>query len=225
MIAHAREWLDALLCFAFAPLCAACDTPLLYPTRGCVCQRCWDSITPDLPTGASPLASFDGIIRSGVAVGVYEGALRGIVHAFKYDGRRSLAAPLGDRMRAAGRAQLDGAAAVVPVPLHRTRRRERGFNQAEDLCTRLGVPIVHALARTRHTTPQAGLDAVERHTNLAGAFVATRAAAGLRGHAVVLVDDVWTTGATLRACAACLRAVDVADVRVVTAARVAPRSP
>jgi ComF family protein len=106
------------------------------------------------------------------------------------------------------------------VPLHPSRRRERGFNQARDLARHVGLPVVEALARIRPTAPQARLSAAERGQNLEGAFAATRHARRLTGTTVVLVDDVSTTGATLEGCALALRSAGVADVRALTAARV-----
>jgi ComF family protein len=153
-------------------------------------------------------------------VGAYSGSLRAIVHALKYEGRRSLAAPLAARMRAGAGDVLDGAAAVVPVPLHPSRRRERGFNQASDLAGRLGPPVSRALRRVRPTVPQVTLPAAQRHGNVRGAFTTTRAARDLAGLVVVLVDDVSTTGATLEACARALQDAGVREVRALTAARV-----
>jgi len=109
----------------------------------------------------------------------------------------------------------------VPVPLHRARRRSRGFNQADDLARHIGPPVVHALRRTRHTRTQTALPAPERRANVAGAFAVTSRAAALLGATVLLVDDVRTTGATLEACATALK--EQAGVRAVfalTAARV-----
>jgi ComF family protein len=154
------------------------------------------------------------------AIGGYDGALRAIVHALKYEGRRSLARPLAALMRERGASVLSGADVVVPVPLHRARRRERGFNQALDLARHLGLPVSPALRRIRATVPQTSLPAGRRHRNVRGAFAPTRAAARLRGLTVVLVDDVSTTGATLEACARTLRAEGSAEVRALTAARV-----
>ena len=152
------------------------------------------------------------------AVGSYDGALRAIVHAFKYDGRRSLAAKLGGLMQVRGADVLRGADVAVPVPLHPTRRRERGFDQAADLARHVGLPVVHALRRTRPTAVQASLPAARRHGNVRGAFAARQAA--LDGLTVVLIDDVSTTGATLEACARTLNEAGVREVRAVTAARV-----
>jgi ComF family protein len=119
---------------------------------------------------------------------------------------------------------LAGVRASVPVPLHRARHRQRGFNQAHDLARHLGLPVRHALRRVRHTDAQATLDGSARWSNVEGAFAVTRQAAALQGAVVVLVDDVRTTGATLEACARALLRAGVAEVRALTAARVAPPS-
>jgi ComF family protein len=154
------------------------------------------------------------------AIGAYDGALRAIVHALKYDGRRSLAGRLAGLMRDRGADILAGATWVVPVPLHPSRRRERGFNQAADLAQALGLPVCHALRRVRATPTQTGLPSARRHKNVRDAFAATGAAPALAGAIVVLVDDVCTTGATLDACALVLKTLGVAEVRALTAARV-----
>jgi ComF family protein len=122
-------------------------------------------------------------------------------------------------MRQAAGDLLADAAAVVPVPLHASKRRARGFNQAHDLARHLGPPVVHALRRTRATNTQTALAAAERHANVSGAFAPTRHVRTLGGMVVVLVDDVHTTGATLEACAEVLKCAGVREVRAVTAAR------
>lgn len=164
------------------------------------------------------------------AVGGYDGALRAIVHALKYEGRRSLAQPLAELMRIRGAEMLAGADWAVPVPLHPSRQRERGFNQAADLARHLGVPVRRALRRHRATRTQTGLPASRRHGNVRGAFALARGQEGreglegLAGTTVVLIDDVSTTGATLDACARALKEAGVREVRALTAARVvAPR--
>lgn len=161
-------------------------------------------------------------------MGAYEGALRAIVHALKYDGRRSLARPLARLMRARAADLVEGIDCIVPVPLHASRRRHRGFNQAADLANALGSPVCHALKRTRATAVQAGLPAARRHGNVRGAFALTRAGRQMiadhpAGATVLLVDDVSTTGATLDACARALKAAGVCEVRALTAARVVTR--
>jgi ComF family protein len=234
---------DAVLTALLAPECAACGELLEHPTGGTVCEPCWASILPLTPplcdACGDPLPTWRQIsipmarcprcrrmrrrIARGRAVGGYEGALRSILHAFKYRGRRSLAVPLAERMRARGGLVLAGADAVVPVPLHPSRRRERGFNQAADLARHLGLPVVPALRRVRPTAAQAGLASGQRHANVRGAFAATRSVRLVIGKIVVLVDDVSTTGATLEACARVLEERQVAEVRALTAARVVTR--
>jgi len=162
------------------------------------------------------------------AAGDYDGALRQIIHAFKYDARRSLGRPLGQLLRDAGSDVLADASCVVPVPLHPWRRLHRGFNQAADLAASLPIPIVHALWRRRMTAPQTGLGAGARRRNMRGAF---RLSPFLRRRVmqtmiaeriVVLVDDVRTTGATLDACAHVLRDGGAKEVRALTVARAEP---
>jgi len=161
-----------------------------------------------------------------------------VLHAFKYDGRRSLAPALASLLRDQAADVLAGADVLVPVPLHAARRRHRGFNQARDLAAHLGLPVLAALRRTRATSPQASLAAGARRRNVRGAFALApappwtratwrlsrrarlaRTADALADRVIVLVDDVVTTGATLEACARVLRAAGAADVRAVTVAR------
>ncbi len=142
----------------------------------------------------------------------------------KYGARRSLARPIAGLMCQRGAEMLAGADALVPVPLHPSRRRQRGFNQAADIArhiaTSSGLPIVTALRRVRATAAQAGLPAERRYGNVRRAFAATAAGAAVRQGVVILVDDVSTTGATLDVCARVLKGMGVAEVRALTAARV-----
>ena len=158
------------------------------------------------------------------AVGPYEGSLRAIVHALKYDGRPTLARHLAARMRNAGVDVLAGADLAVPVPLHRSRERARGFNQARELGRHLGIPVADALVRTRRTPSQADLPAARRHANVRGAFE-WRQSVAVKRRTIVLVDDVSTTGATLNACARALLDAGAAEVRALTAARAVARLP
>ena len=125
-------------------------------------------------------------------------------------------------MRESGAELLTGADAVVPVPLHRRRRRARGFNQAEDLARHLDRPVLLALARVRATVSQTDLPAARRHANVRNAF-AVRRRSDVRGLRVVIVDDVCTTGATLESCARALRDAGAREVSALTAARVASK--
>ena len=149
------------------------------------------------------------------------------MHAFKYGGCRSLSRGLGARLRESAADLLAAADVVIPVPLHRSRRRTRGFNQARELAAWLGVPMVDALRRIRATPSQTDLPAAARHRNVRNAFALRRGHARrkLEGLRIVLVDDVSTTGATIEACARVLRAAGAADVSAVTAARVVSQRP
>jgi ComF family protein len=236
-----RHLADALIAVVLAPACAACREPLSHPTRGAVCDGCWHSILPLTPPlcdiCGDPLPVWDGpnrpcssciaiprAVSRARAIGSYEGALREVIHAFKYDARRSLAKPIAALMSGRGEEVLAGADVIVPVPLHPSRRRQRGFNQAADLARQVarhaGLPTITALRRVRATTAQAGLPATQRVGNVRGAFVASAACTTARGRVVVLIDDVSTTGATLDVCAQALLAAGVSEVRALTAARV-----
>jgi ComF family protein len=201
------------------PLCRACGDPL--PSWRVIsvaterCPRC---------------RRRPPVVDAGCAAGEYEGALREIIHAFKYEGRRSLARPLGTMMRTAGAELLRDGDCVVPVPLHPWRRVRRGFNQAADLARQLDRPLVHALFRWRATPAQTGLTAAARRQNVRGAFAITplrsgEAYAAIEDRIVVLVDDVRTTGATLSECARVLKAAGAREVRALTVARAAPPGP
>jgi ComF family protein len=214
---------NALLAVVLAPECAACASVLDRPLGGPVCPGCWASVA------RVTLRSFHTtLIECGRSAGDYEGALRDIIHAFKYDGRRTLASPLGTLLREAGGELLQDASCIVPVPLHPWRRLRRGFNQAADLAAALPVPVVHALWRQRVTPPQTGLTAAARRRNVRGAFrvsplVSRRVTHSLLvDRTIVLVDDVRTTGATLDACAHVLKDAGVKEVRALTVAQAPP---
>jgi ComF family protein len=157
-------------------------------------------------------------ISRGRAIGEYGGSLRAIIHALKYDGRRSVGAKLAARLAACTAEILEGTDCSVPVPLHRSRRRARGFNQAAEIARHLPVPMHNALKRVRATPPQTELPAAQRHANVRNAF-ALRRGAHVQGLVIVLVDDVRTTGATLEACAGVLLEAGAREVRALTAAR------
>lgn len=217
------------------------------PLDGAVCQACWSRVRlvgpPACYTCGQALPSWRVIslaaercaacrrrppaFQRGAVACDYDGELRAIIHAFKYDGRRSLARPLGRLLREAGQHVLDGADAVVPVPLHPWKRLQRGFNQAADLARELGVPLRPVLVRSRATRAQAGLSPGQRRRNVAGAFALApwrrRTGRDVAKQVLVLVDDVMTTGATLDACARVLTGGGAREVRTLTLARALPR--
>jgi ComF family protein len=242
---------NALLSVILAPHCVACDMPSADALAGPVCSGCWAAIrriTPPVCDGCGdPLPSWRTCscqhmqcarcrrtaraVDRGRAIGEYDGALRRIIHAFKYDARRSLAAPLGRMMRESAGDLLQDVDFAVPVPLHPRRERARGFNQSAELAKELDLPVCSALARIRHTVPQVDLPAARRHANVRNAFRLARRhallgrsqAPNLSDAIVLLVDDVSTTGATLEACARVLKEAGAREVRALTGARAVRR--
>jgi ComF family protein len=214
----ARSAADAFVSVALAPACAACDRVLDAPLDGPVCAVCWSSVVPARP---QVITAADSPLSASRAAGEYEGSLSRIIHAFKYDGRRSLAAPLARLLRDAGADVLRDADFVVPVPLHLWRRLRRGFNQSAELAKQLDAPLCHALWRTRATVPQTGLRPAQRRRNVRKAFRLSPLVdrTRLENACVVLVDDVRTTGATLDACARVLLDAGAREVRALTAAQ------
>lgn len=191
--------------FVLPPLCPRCGSP---SSNNQFCHQCQQ---------AAP--AIDGI-RS---VAFFEGPLRQAVHAFKYRGFHGLAAPLSSLMVVYCRRHPLPVDVIVPVPLHRSRLRERGYNQAALLAQALGAELdlpvgTDWLVRTRATPPQVGLDASKRKMNVADAFRCQNgdAVAGCRA---LLVDDVCTTGATLESCSLALRQARARSVWALTLAR------
>jgi ComF family protein len=151
--------------------------------------------------------------------------VREALHALKFRGERRLANPLGDLLAEVGEALSTTPELLVPVPLHQARERERGFNQAALIARRLGrawhVPVhLDVLRRVSATRPQTELTAAERRANVHRAFrlIGPEVVAGCH---VALIDDVMTTGATVRECARRLREGGASTVGVLTVARAA----
>jgi ComF family protein len=173
----------------------------------------------------------DPLFQRAVAYGSYDGELRDLIHLLKFQQVRPAAAVLG-RMLAETIAKLEpampvGALAVVPVPLHKRKQAQRGFNQAETIARsalkRLSRPerfdlCTGALVRRRETGSQIGLTRHQRRENLRGAF-AVSDPARVVNRDILLIDDVYTTGTTASECARVLRRAGAARVWVATVAR------
>lgn len=211
-----RELAEGLLGLLFPDRCAGCGS-----MGSLFCSDC-----------RATLQGYPGQVRrvpatlDHVRVGfVFSGPLRGAVHGLKYGRKPRMARPLGTLLAA----QLAGthtiADAIVPIPLHPNRLRERGYNQAEELASVLSstwkLPMLPAnLARERITSQQASLHAGERAANVRGAF--RWIGAGAAPKRILLVDDVLTTGATMGAAAEALRAAGCEWVCGIALARSRP---
>ncbi|MBW8887901.1 MAG: ComF family protein [Fibrobacteres bacterium] len=190
-----------------------------------LCRDCHRSLKPWLAEKPEAYR-----IRDSRFLFVLSPALSVLIHGFKYHHRRRYAAYLCAcaRRRPGLAAWAAGFDALVPVPVHRGRRRERGYNQAEVIAGHLGElwgrPVwPRALVRKRSTRSQTRLSKGERGRNLEGAFACPDGS--LKGKRILLIDDVFTTGATSEACAAALLRAGAAEVAVFALAKVEPGSP
>ncbi|MDD2732332.1 MAG: ComF family protein [Desulfuromonadaceae bacterium] len=238
-----KQFFNALLDVILPPICHICHSFIPNADTLHICQTCHDH----LPLVSSPLCSRCGIPFIGAgddhrcsacsiqpphfdaarAHFLYEGPIRDLIHAFKYNRHTYLRFPLA-------LLALEGVSGVptdhnlnliVPVPLHRSRLRQRGFNQAvllgNILSHRLALPMVpDALARTRATEPQIELSAAERRVNVKGAF-SVKKPERVEGKRILLLDDVMTTGSTMDECAKELKKAGADVVIAITIARTA----
>jgi ComF family protein len=236
-----RRLAGSLLSTVLPASCKLCLNPLDNFSTIPVCPKCLHSVTPlessfscagcrtpflnsrPLDENGLCLLCSTGINRfeAAYSYGIYEGELRELIHLLKFQRVESLAKPLG---RLLLRSLPTGEAfdAIVPVPLHWRRRFSRGFNQAQllsrVLAHSLHIPVRPALRRVRFTGTQSSLTGIARRRNVRGAFQ-IRSSQNIAGASVLLVDDVFTTGATANACAAELKAAGARRVTVLTVAR------
>ena len=234
--------LKALLDTLFPPLCHVCRTFVPGREEIHLCPGCRERIalirSPLCPICGLPFATEGGLdhpcgpcitgrrpFSRARAAARFEGPVQELIHRFKYRNKVHLARPLGllTAQALAGFPPAGGADLIVPVPLHRKRLRERGFNQAQLLGRVLAKQwrinlSVHNLRRVRWTEPQIGLCAAEREQNVRGAFRVAEPAR-YEGRRLLLVDDVYTTGSTVGECARTLKRAGAEEVLVITVAR------
>ena len=209
-----RAIADSALRLVFPPRCILCGRE-----ADLVCDSCRRSLPMRLDPDALPKLSG---IRAARSVWPYEGNVREIVRRYKYNGLRSLAPLLAAEMADVLRDWNPPVSAIVHVPAHHARLRERGFDQAELLAREVsnivGILSVSALSRVRETAVQArAINVSKRAENVSGAFEVPDATQIRRAN-VLLIDDVMTTGATLRESARALRKAGAAAVWALTLA-------
>jgi len=228
-----RVW-AGLIDLLFPPRCAGCDArgalfcgrcaSTLAWIRPPLCARCGDV----LPSASGPVVECDScrhtppVFTIARSLAAYEGPLRHAIHALKYRQQKAVAEPLGALLARSVPAEVAlGVGSVVPVPLHPARQATRGFNQsallAHHVARALGVPLApRAIRRVRQEASQAGLGAAARRRNVLTAFEPDTGTVSGRA---LLIDDVFSTGATADACARALLARGAQGVAVLTLAR------
>ena len=211
MLLH-HSLFDSLLTLLFPDRCAGCQRP-----GTLFCASCCAAL---VPYSDIQLVSLKGMTHVHIAF-VYQSPLREAIHRLKYDRLRRMAGPLGALLATYVAAHPLVADAILPVPLHTSRLAERGFNQAEELAqalTHTGLPLINdKLIRIRMTEQQVRLTSHERRSNVDRAFAWHGTTAPPRR--VLLIDDVMTTGSTMSACAAALRAAGVEEIAGLVLAR------
>ncbi|AFL53555.1 putative competence protein F [Sinorhizobium fredii USDA 257] len=238
-----REIGAATVNLVFPPVCCGCGR--LTGDARAVCPSCWAGLRlierPYCEVLGSPFAVDPGsgaVSPQAIAnppvfdrlrsVSLHEGIARDLVHGLKYRDRTDLASMMAEWMIRASDGTVAAADMIVPVPLHAFRLWRRKFNQSAELARciseRAGKPYrPETLHRVRRTRRQVGLAARAREENVRGAFaVAESARPGLEGKRIVLVDDVYTTGATVSAATRALKRAGAGDVTVLTFAMAMP---
>jgi ComF family protein len=197
--------------FIRSPLCPCCGIP--FPVAEDQDHLCGECLANQRPYAVAR------------AVGRYEDTLLKAIHLFKYRGKIGIGQVLGKIMAcfAGGIWDMHTFSVIIPVPLHRHRLRQRGFNQAvilaRELAKRFSLPLdFMTLQRERFTAPQVGMGREDRTVNVKGAF-AVRKTERVAGRRILLVDDVCTTGSTIHECASVLIRAEAEAVAVLTLAR------
>ncbi|MDE2579658.1 MAG: ComF family protein [Hyphomicrobiales bacterium] len=238
----ARRLGGAALDLVYPPVCCACRRATA--AQDALCAQCWSAMRfierpycerlgapfpADL--GQSGLLSPEAVAdppafgRARAVALFADGPARLLVHRLKYYDRMEVARPMARWMARAGAELIAEADALTPMPMHRLRLAQRGYNQAATLASALsretGAPVLHALERVRNTTPQVGLSRAQRARNLQGAFRTPEAARlGVLDRRLLLVDDVMTSGASANAAARALLRAGAKSVDVLCFARV-----
>lgn len=237
-----RSWFKASELVFFPSHCRLCGNLLEKPGEKIACGECLSRVAPRMSSYCTSCGRFfEGAGNPHIcsacierrppftrhrSCASYQAELKDLILLFKFRGYSVLAGELaGLAEKALGKDESlwSGVDLIVPVPLHRRRKKSRGYNQALLLAERLGrshgVPVLGGcLIKTRDNPPQTSLESREREINVRGAY-AVKAPGGAMGNTILLVDDVYTTGSTLRECSRVLLEAGAKEIRALTIAR------
>lgn len=198
------------------PICSECWEEVLQ-YKGPACLKCGVPLSSSLPSTCGGCLKDEPPFDHARSFGLHNSTLKEAVNLLKFHGIKRLSKPLSEKINGMALPHVD---LLLPVPLHEKRIRQREFNQSaligKHVAKHLGVPmIVNSLIRKRNTIPQVGLSAKERRKNIRNAFSVNKAGL-IKGRRVMLVDDVFTTGATARECSKVLNKAGAKEVYVIT---------
>ncbi|MDE0484928.1 MAG: ComF family protein [Candidatus Poribacteria bacterium] len=232
-----QQTLETAITFLYPAQCRVCEKQIGLESVPYMCDACWD----DIPLIEPPWCEMCGIPNAKGkcdacattpppygklrTIAFYESALQQAIHLFKFEKRTSLAKPLAQLTMdyIPDDCDITDYDFILPIPIHKKRLRERGFNQAtllaNGIAKNVGIQVVtDALVRHRNTSPQSSLDREARQTNIVGAFELQKKEI-VRNKRILVLDDVFTTGATVREAVKVLWDVDPIEVDVLTLAR------
>jgi ComF family protein len=226
--------LDKFLNTLFPESCPVCQKPSYDHKTAPICTECWQSIQPyngqkcrkcgkplfsDISTVCGECIKDEPAFRSARSFGLYDGTLRKAINLFKYHNIKRLSKPLSEIIL---RIRIPRVDAVLPVPLYKKRLRQREFNQsalfAKYIAKNLGITLLlDCLVKIKDTMPQVGLSSKDRLKNIRKAF-GIKDKKLIEGKKVLLIDDVITTGATVRECSRALKKAGAKEIYVITLA-------
>lgn len=216
---------SAFLNLVFPLYCQICKRPLDFRNRRFLCDACWIAI-PKISKDITFESEIENCFFDDAwSVCWYDGVIKECIHLFKYNKKIFLGAPFRELMIdfIKGQIPIDEFGLIVGVPLHYTRKKERGFNQAQILALAISkhfnIPISkNNLIRTRPTPSQIELDKQQRLSNVKGAFIVKKKDE-FKDKKILLIDDVFTTGSTLNECSKALKKAGAASISIFTLAR------
>ncbi len=226
--------LNNFLNILFPEHCPICEKPSLDHKTTPICTDCWQTIRPysgpkcqkcnkphvsDIPTICGDCLNDEPAFKFAKSFGIYEGVLKKAINLLKYHNVKRLSKPLTDIIL---QIKIPRADSLIPVPLYKKRLRHREFNQsallAKNIAKSLGVKVLlNCLVKIKDTMPQVGLSSRDRIKNIKKTFEVTNKKL-IEGENIILVDDVFTTGATVRECSKVLKRAGAEDIYVITLA-------